>query len=193
MQMPRILILSLVMVATLSLACDANALEVAGVDVPDTATIGAAKEKVTLNGAGIRKKYAIVKVYVGALYLQSKTSDASKAISMPGAKRVYLYGLYKMSAEKLNAALDKGFRSNMDAAKYTAMEPRIKSFMKLFTGMDKGDEAVIDYTPDVGTKLSINGAIKGTIEGEDFFQALLRVWIGDVPADKGLKKGMLGG
>ncbi len=193
MYMLRILIASLAMMIVMSLTTSTYAMEVAGVDVPETATIGASEDKVMLNGAGIRKKYAIVKVYVGALYLQSKTTDAAQAVSMPGAKRVYMYGLYKMTAEKLHAALDKGFRSNMDAANYTAMEPRIKSFMKLFTGMDKGDKAIIDYIPGVGTQLSINGAVKGTVDGEDFFQALLRVWIGDVPADKGLKKGMLGG
>ena len=28
---------------------------------------------------------------------------------------------------------------------------------------------------------------------EDFFTAVLRIWIGDKPVDAGLKKGMLGG
>jgi hypothetical protein len=34
--------------------------------------------------------------------------------------------------------------------------------------------------------------LRGTIEGADFFQAVLRIWLGDKPADSGLKRGMLG-
>jgi hypothetical protein len=29
--------------------------------------------------------------------------------------------------------------------------------------------------------------------GDDFFSALLRIWLGDKPVDSGLKKGVLGG
>ncbi|VAW80215.1 hypothetical protein MNBD_GAMMA14-779, partial [hydrothermal vent metagenome] len=32
----------------------------------------------------------------------------------------------------------------------------------------------------------------GIVQGEDFFSALLRVWIGKHPADTSLKKGLLG-
>ncbi len=192
MHILRILMASFVLIAVLSLTPSAYAVEVAGVDVPGTVKAGAANEDLLLNGAGIRKKFRFVKVYVGALYLQSKTSDASKVVSMPGVKRVYLYGLRKMTSAKLSAAMDKGFRDNLDAAGYNAVEARLKSFMKLFPDMHKGDEALIDYIPGVGTELRINGTLAGSIEGEDFFQALLLVWLGDVPADKGLKKAMLG-
>jgi hypothetical protein len=34
--------------------------------------------------------------------------------------------------------------------------------------------------------------VRGVIEGADFMQALWAVWLGEKPADSGLKKGMLG-
>ena len=188
----RILIASLAMMAVLFMTNSAHALNVAGVDVPDTVKIGAAGDDLLLNGAGIRKKF-IIKVYVGALYLKSKTSDVSKAVSMSGAKRVRMHFLYKkVGADKLNSAWEEGFRANLDKSKYNALEGRLKSFMKFFPDMHKGEEVLLDYIPGTGTEVRINGTLAGTIEGEDFFQALMLVWLGDVPADKGLKKGMLG-
>ena len=193
MQIPRILVLSLVLMATLSLACDARAMNVAGVDVPDTAVLGASKEKAQLNGAGIRKKFSFVKVYVGGLYLQRKTTDISKAISMSGGKRVLMHFLREVSAAKINSAWEDAFRANLKPAEYNTLKARLKKFKGLFSDMKEGDEILMDYQPGAGTEVRINGRSAGSIEGEDFFRALLLVWLGDVPADKGLKQSMLGG
>ena len=44
------------------------------------------------------------------------------------------------------------------------------------------------------TVLAVGGKPAGSpIPGEDFYAAVLRVWLGETPADPGLKKGMLGG
>ena len=194
MQIPRILLISLVLLATLSFAFGVQAQEVAGVDVPDSAMLGAAKEKVTLNGAGIRKKYSVIKVYVGALYLPTQTTDVSKALSMPGAKRVLMHFLYKkVGVDKLNSGWEDGFRANLKPVEYNSLQARLKKFKGLFPDMHKGDRILLDYVPGTGTEVRINGQLAGSIEGEDFFRALLLVWLGDVPADKGLKQGMLGG
>ena len=37
-----------------------------------------------------------------------------------------------------------------------------------------------------------DGVEKGYVEGLDFKEALFKIWIGDNPADKGLKNEMLG-
>jgi hypothetical protein len=58
----------------------------------------------------------------------------------------------------------------------------------------KGDLINFDYTPEGGTRISVNGQAKGNaIPGEDFYSAVLRIWLGDKPADAGLKKALLGG
>ena len=51
----------------------------------------------------------------------------------------------------------------------------------------------LDYIPGRGTRVTINGESKGLIAGRDFNNALLDIWLGEEPADKGLKKAMLGG
>jgi hypothetical protein len=43
------------------------------------------------------------------------------------------------------------------------------------------------------TQLRIDGKPTGApIEGEDFFRALLRIWLGDKPVQDDLKKALLG-
>ena len=54
------------------------------------------------------------------------------------------------------------------------------------------DQYVFDYIPDKGTQVSKNQQVLGVIQGEDFKNALLEIWLGNHPADKKLKKGMLG-
>ncbi|MGD2172849.1 MAG: chalcone isomerase family protein, partial [Gammaproteobacteria bacterium] len=41
-------------------------------------------------------------------------------------------------------------------------------------------------------RVSRNGKELGAIPGDDFKTALLEIWLGNHPADKQLKKGMLG-
>ena len=57
-----------------------------------------------------------------------------------------------------------------------------------------GDVINFDYAPDSGTRITVNGQPRGNaIPGQDFYAAVIRIWIGDKPVDDGLKKGLLGG
>ena len=164
--------------------------EIAGVNVPETVTI---KNKgLVLNGAGIRKKL-FVKVYVGALYLTDKQTTTSQILSDPGAKRIVMSFLYKeVSADKLVDGWNEGFDSNNSAEELKVLQDRIDQFNSFFITVRKGDVILLDYTPDQGTQVWINDMLKGTVPGEDFSQALLKIWLGRKPADAGLKDAMLG-
>jgi len=171
-------------------ALPVSALEVAGVNVADKAKVGASE--LVLNGAGIRTR-AIFKVYVGALYLTEKKAAAADVLAQKGAKRVALTMLRELSAQQLNEAFDGGIQANHSAAEVEAMKPRIAELLSLFTDGKKGDVILIDFLPESGTVVSVNGAAKGKpIPGEDFYRALLRIWLGDKPVDGDLKKGLLG-
>jgi hypothetical protein len=166
------------------------ALEVAGVNVADKAKVGAGE--LVLNGAGIRTR-AIFKVYVGALYLTEKKSAAAEVLAQKGAKRLALTMLRELSAQQLNEAFENGIQANNSAAEVEAMKPRTAELLTLFTDAKKGDVILLDFVPESGTAVSINGAAKGKpIPGEDFYRVLLRIWLGDKPADGDLKKGLLG-
>ena len=174
-----------------ALTFSANALEVKGVKVDETVQVGG--NALVLNGAGVRTK-AVFKVYVAALYLAQKTSDASAAISETGNKRVSMHFLRELSAEKFLSAINEGFAANNSAAEMTAIDAQMKAFQQMIhsiKAVKEGDVITLDYA-NSGTQVNMNGKTLGTVEGAAFNQALLRVWLGEKPVDASLKKAMLG-
>jgi hypothetical protein len=145
-----------------------------------------------LNGAGTRKKF-FVKVYVGALYLPKKVTSVDAVLNETGPKRVLMHFLYKkVEGYKLADGWTEGFENNSES-EMDKLKARLADFNKLFMDVKKGDVILLDYLPGQGTRVTIKGQEKGTIPGEDFNRALLKVWLGPEPADAGLKGAMLGG
>jgi hypothetical protein len=174
----------------LAFSLEASALEVAGVDVPKSVTIE--NKALVLNGAGIRKKF-FFKIYVGALYLPVKHTTVNSILNDAGGKRIVMSFLYKeVTAEDLVNGWNDGFTGNNSAKELKALQERINQFNSLFTTVHTGDEIRLDYLPGKGTQVSLNGTLKGSVPGEDFSKALLKIWLGSKPADKGLKKAWLG-
>ena len=170
----------------------AAALEVAGVKVPENISIGESGSQLVLNGAGIRKKL-FIKVYVGALYLPSKQNTVAAILNAEGPKRITMHFLYKeVSAKKLVNGWNEGFEGNSTAGEVKSLQERINRFNKLFRTVKKNDIIRLDYLPEKGTQVWINNKQMGTVEGADFNQALLKIWLGKKPADGGLKKAWLG-
>ena len=164
--------------------------EIAGVAVPESVTI---KNKLlVLNGAGIRKKF-IIKVYVGSLYLTVKRSSVKEILDDPGAKRIVMNFLYKeVSADTLIEGWNEGFAENNSSQELLPLQDRIRQFNTFFSTVRKDDEIRLDYLPEVGTQVWINDTLKGSVPGEDFFRALLKIWLGPNPPDIKLKEAMLG-
>ena len=86
---------------------EASAMKIAGVDVPQSVTVG--DKALVLNGAGIRKKI-IIKVYVGSLYLEAKQKEVGKVLADPGAKSIVMNFLYKEVSRKRTIEAFAGFR-----------------------------------------------------------------------------------
>lgn len=164
--------------------------EIAGVAVPESVTI---KNKLlVLNGAGIRKKF-IIKVYVGSLYLTVKRSSVKEILDDPGAKRIVMNFLYKeVSADTLIEGWNEGFAENNSSQELLPLQDRIRQFNTFFSTVRKDDEIRLDYLPEEGTQVWINDTLKGSVPGEDFFRALLKIWLGPNPPDIKLKEAMLG-
>ena len=183
----------IIAILLLCLIAPAHAVELAGARMDDKAQVGNAA--LQLNGAGIRTK-VFFKVYVGALYMGEKKHTADAVLADAGAKRVALHMLRELSSEQLLEAFGKGMAANITPAEMTALDVRLKEFSAIFHTMKevvKGDVITLDYLPTAGTRISVNGAEKGHVEGTEFNRALLRIWLGDKPVDEDLKKGMLGG
>jgi hypothetical protein len=169
------------------------ALEVAGVKFDDKAKVGAGDT--VINGAGMRKR-AFFKVYAIGLYLPQKAASAADAINAKGAKRIAIVTLRDLTAEEFADALIAALKNNHDEAALKALQPKIDQFRSTMLTLGNAPEKSVvhlDWLPDSGTRLTFNGAVKGTdIAGEDFYRALLRIWLGDKPAQEDLKEQLLG-
>ncbi len=162
--------------------------EIEGVRIADKALVGG--QSLVLNGAGVRTKF-FFDIYIGALYVPKKTHDAAEVIHGAGNKRVLMHILYsEVSKDKLVKGWQAGFEKN--AQDLPALQTRLKRFNALFPDLHEGDEVVFDFLARGSTTVSIKGNTVGSIEGADFQQALLAVWLGDEPADDDLKEAMLG-
>ena len=175
----------------------AEATEVEGVRVEEQVRLAAGGPELVLNGAGVRHRMAFIKVYVGALYLSGKKGDAEEIIKDPGAKRVLMHILIdEVTARDFIASLNNALAANHIPAELALIESRLRELNRMMDGigtLKKGGVVLLDYLPGKGTRITVNGEEKITIKGEDFFQALLRIWIGKKPVDGRLRDAMLGG
>ena len=97
--------------------------------------------------------------------------------------------------ESLLEAVRAGLADNNSQADLDAIRPQVDEFIKIFASVGEaksGQTITIDYLPDSGTRIALDGAVKGTIGGEPFNRALMKVWLGDNPVQDSLKKAMLG-
>lgn len=183
----------LLAISVLFIIHSAHALEIGGVKFDDKARIGNAE--LTINGAGIRKK-AVFKVYAMALYLPEKRAAADAVLSSKGAKRIAIHLLRDLSAQQFVEALQEGMANNHSEAEMAGLKDRLKLFSDTLLAIGEarsGNIFVIDWLPESGTRLLINGQNKGKdIAGEDFFKALLKIWLGNKPVQDDLKVALLG-
>ena len=167
-----------------------NAREVAGIEIPES--IKPADTMLVLNGSGIRTKF-FFNIYVGSLYLPNKNSNPNGIINQGGPFRVSMHILYdEISAEKFNAGWSAGFDENLTPDEKTELKSSIDSFYSMFKTAHEGDVIDIDVSNSGVTRISFNGDIQGSINNRQFPEALLKIWLGDNPADEELKDGMLG-
>lgn len=169
-----------------------HAREVAGINIAETISFSDQSTKLKLNGAGIRTKF-IFDIYVGSLYLEKKVLTEKAAYDLAGEKRVSMHFLYdEVNKEKLVNGWNGGFENNLSKSDVLKFKNQITQFNKLFITVKKGDVINLDFVPTTGTKVVINNKIMGLVEGDNFFTALLKIWLGEDPADDELKDAMLG-
>jgi len=170
-----------------------HAVEVASVKFDDKTRVG--NSEVVANGAGLRKK-AFFKVYAMALYLPDKQGDADAVLAAGGAKRIAIHLLRDLSAQQFVDALQEGIAQNHSEVEMTALKERVRQFSDAMLSIGEaktGTAVLIDWLPESGTRLSVNGQTRGKdIAGEGFFKALLRIWLGNKPVQGDLKQALLG-
>lgn len=184
--MKRIIIVMICITATSVFAQQT----VEGVTLPATVTVEG--ETLNLNGGGLREKLWF-NLYVGGLYLKTKSADAKTIISKDESMSIHLEITSKMiSSENMTEAIIEGFE-NSTGGNSDKIAEEIKTFIAAFKEeIVVGNKFDISYNTAKGVLVQKNGKLLTTIKGMEFKKALFGIWLGEKPADKKLKSGMLG-
>lgn len=172
----------------------AQAVEVANVKYEQSVDL--AGQKLLLNGAGIRYKF-VVKVYTAGLYLTHKAGTTPEVLSTAGPKRIHIQMLRDIDGNELGKLFTKGMEANAPREEFAKCINGVLKLSEVFASrkqLNAGDSFSVDYVPGVGSVLLLNGksVMPEPIKEPEFFSALLRIWLGDKPADDGLKDALLG-
>ena len=78
------------------------------------------------------------------------------------------------------------------AAEKQKYNAELERFLDCFVDKKLLEDSVvhIDFLPGKGTRVAVGGKHLDLIEGDKFYHALLRLWIGN-PLQKSIKKGLL--
>jgi hypothetical protein len=172
-------------------AATAVAKECDGVSFPDR--VQARGDTLTLNGLGLRKATIFgIKVYVGALYVAHPTADASAILSSRDPVEIDLAFVFRATAGQLRNAWEEGFERSAPG-KLAQLRGRITQLENRMTSLKSGQRVSFLRIPGVGIQFSVDGAVQGTIPGDDFAAAFLGIWLGASPPSPELRAGLLGG
>ncbi len=178
-------------------ATPADALHTGGISFAPTAKLGATQ--LQLNGAGVRQQSAQA-MYAAALYLEKKQSLPEAAIQDAGAKRLKVTMLRDVNAREMSDLLANGLKSNSSDAELLGLVAEVFALSTLIAetrSLRAGDSFHIDWSRAAGTSIQVQqkGQAKPAVKvfpNANLMPAMLRIWLGERPADPTLKSALLG-
>lgn len=185
--------LAVLLSLSLPLISEAQTVDVGGAKLETSVDV--AGQKLVLNGSGVRYK-AVFKVYAIGLYVKAKADTPEAIIKMDGAKRVSIKMLRDVDGKDLGKAFTDGMQKNMLPEERAKAIGGIFKFGKVFQDIKRapsGTHIGVDWVPGTGAQIFMDGkAVGESIPEPEFYSALLRIWLGEDPADEKLKGQLLG-
>ncbi len=175
---------------SLAMVSFAQAKMINDVDVADT--INVAEQTLVLNGTGIRSKF-FLNIYIGALYLNEKSSDADALIDADKPMTIRLHITSSLiDGEKMSEATLDGFVKST-GGNLGPIQKEVELLIGAFRDIvANGDVFDLQYVPGKGVSVIRNGEEKVVVPGLEFKKALYGIWLSDDPVQDDLKDGMLG-
>ena len=185
----------LLCIAMLSLNISFSQTEIESVILPDTLVLN--KDTLVLNGAGLRRKAMLFKIYVGGLYLEEKNTNADSIIAANekmSLRLVITSG--RVSSGALVNAMEEGFEITTDG-NVAQFREQIESLRSILSDKIKYKDVFdVSYQKEGGVMIYKNSKLLGRVinssDNLNFKQKFFAIWLGEKPADKKLKEGMLG-
>jgi len=182
------IVIAVVMMITFSLSAQTK---IAGYAMPNTVLANGVTLK--MNGGGMREKL-IFDLYVGVLYLESKSSDANVILESDKPMAIKLRITSGMIDKKnMEESVREGFAKSTQGNVAPIQKNINKLINKGFADeIVKGDVFDLIYVHGKGTIMVKNNELLVNIKGLAFKKALFGIWLCDQPADSDLKEEMLG-
>ncbi len=166
-----------------------SAAELAGIAMPESMSVG--EKTLVLNGLGLREATLLkFDVFVGGLYLEQKTHDPDEVIQSQQTKQLVMHFVRNVDAEDLRKAWTRGFTKNI-GEKLATLSEQVDQLNGWMVEMQVGDRMTFTFDQN-DVDVNVKGLQRGTMLGKDFSRAMLSIWFGPKPPNKGLKRGMLG-
>jgi hypothetical protein len=177
-------------VSGLVFAAAAFAATVAGVALPDSTKVG--DQTLVLQGGALRSKM-MFKVYVAGLYLPAKRADAGAILAADEPRRMEMRFLRSVGSDKVCEGWQEGLTANTPGADAT-LKGQFDQLCAWVPDVVEGSVVALTYRPGEGTRVEVDGQLKGSAPGKAFADALLACWIGPRPGPGAdFKQALLGG
>ena len=104
--------------------------------------------------------------------------------------------LRETDSNELGKSFTKAFEENAPKTEMSRLIPDLPKMGQVFSDQKKlpaGESLTIDWIPGTGTVISVKGKPQGKpIKEVEFYNAMLRIWLGPKPVDCKLKDELLG-
>jgi len=132
-------------------------------------------------------------IYIGALFVSGDIKESHQLLDTNIGKRMSLRFISKYSNRKMSRLWKQRIAMNNNKSSWQPYTKEIVQFSSVFQrSMVAGDELNIDYIPKIGTSVYLNGTLFLTVEKLEFYNVLLKVWIGSLPPSESFKRGING-
>lgn len=150
-----------------------------------------AGKELFLNGIGIRRgTFLNIKVYVGGLYIPSKSQNIEAILKMPFPKQISMNFLRDVPKEETQEAWKEGFVAAVPKEKKKRLMKYLEELNSKMPNLKKKEVMIANFL-DEGVEIIINDKQVATIGNKEFSEALFSIWFIEA-RDERLRDELLG-
>lgn len=131
----------------------------------------------------------LMRALAAGLYLERCEAAADVLADVPKALEIAYF--WPIGAADFARAGDDVLARSFTAAELAPLRNRIERLHAAYRDVQPGDRYRLAYVPGRGTELALNDTPLVVIPGADFARIYFSIWLGDRPADDGLRAALL--
>nr|WP_296748411.1 chalcone isomerase family protein [Thioalkalivibrio sp.] len=147
---------------------------VSGIEFAPTVAIG--DTEIPLRGVGLFRYAVVFRVYAGVLYAPADVAGAD-ILEADVPKRLELHYLLNISADDFRRSGTALIEKQQGPEVLTALAERLERFHAAYQDVQEGDRYALEYHPENGTRLLLNGEELVRVPGLDFARAYFGIWL----------------